>query len=51
LWNGGSGENLEVALEIPLKQFFIKVTMKDPEVVWSGEYANTIKRLEVSWDL
>jgi len=51
LWNGGSGENLEVALEIPLKQFYIKVTMKDPEVVWSGEYANTIKRLEVSWDL
>lgn len=51
MWNGGSGENLNVMLNNTLKKFYIKITMKDPELVWSGEYSNTIEKLDVSWDL
>jgi hypothetical protein len=50
LWNGGSGENLNVILKNSLKLFYIKITMKDPELVWSGEYSNTIDKLNISWD-
>jgi len=50
-WDGGSGENLEARLNNPPEIFYIKVTMKDPQIVWSGEYSNTIEKLDVSWDL
>jgi hypothetical protein len=50
-WDGGAkGAKLEKTLGKATTKFYVKVSMADPQIMWPGEYSNTISNLRVSWD-
>jgi len=42
-------ETLSVEEQGPLNEFTVKIYMKDPNIVWAGEYVAKARRLVLSW--
>ena len=50
-WDGGAkGMKLEKTLGKTTNKFYVKVSMADPQIMWPGEYSNTVSNLKVTWD-
>ena len=50
-WDGGfTGKKLAVQMDGPVQKFYVKISMKDPQIMWTGEYSNTIENVTVSWN-